>query len=59
MLIAAESENGQAAEARAALKKLLATPRTYRSIAEVKNWPELAGNPKLLAGLRDAGMPAE
>ena len=59
VLIAAESENGQAAEARAALQKFLATPRTYRSIAEVKKRPELAANQRLLDGLRRAGMPEE
>jgi hypothetical protein len=58
VLIAAESENGQDAEARADLQKFLATPaRTYRSIAEVKKNPPLAGNAKLLEGLRRAGMP--
>jgi hypothetical protein len=74
VLIAAESENGQTAEARADLQKFLATPRAYRSIAEVEKgssillagWPAtagnnliLAGNSKLLEGLRHAGMPEE
>jgi tetratricopeptide (TPR) repeat protein len=59
VLIAAESQNGQDAEARADLQKFLATPRSYRSIAEVKKRPELAANQRLLEGLRRAGMPAE
>jgi class 3 adenylate cyclase/TolB-like protein/Flp pilus assembly protein TadD len=59
VLIAAESQNGQDVEARAALQKFLATPRTYRSIAEVKKRPELATNSRLLEGLRRAGMPEE
>ena len=58
-LIAAESENGQDAEARADLQKFLATPRTYRTLAEVKQFPQFAANPKLLDGLQRAGMPAE
>jgi tetratricopeptide (TPR) repeat protein len=58
-LIAAESENGQDAEARADLQKFLAVPRTYRSIAEVKKLPQLARNSRLVEGLRRAGMPAE
>jgi hypothetical protein len=57
VLIAAESENGQTAEARADLQKFLATPRSFRSIAEVQKLPQLAGNSKLLEGLRRAGMP--
>jgi len=32
---------------------------TYRSIAEVQKRPYLAGNSKLLEGLRQAGMPEE
>jgi tetratricopeptide (TPR) repeat protein len=58
-LIAAESENGQDAEARADLQKFLATPRNYRTVAEVQKNPYLAANPKLLDGLQRAGMPAE
>jgi hypothetical protein len=58
-LIAAESEGGQDAEARADLQKFLATPRSFRSIAEVQKLPQLAANSKLLAGLRLAGMPEE
>jgi hypothetical protein len=59
VLIAAQSQDGQTAEARANLQKFLATPRTYRSIAEVRKLPQLAGNSKLLDGLRRAGMPEE
>jgi class 3 adenylate cyclase/TolB-like protein len=58
-LIAAESENGQDAEARADLQKFLATPRTNRTLAEVRKDPGYAANPKLLDGLQRAGMPAE
>src|SRR5215469_16952570 len=58
-LIAAESENGQDAEARASLQKFLAMPRTYRTLAEVQKTPPFAANGKLLDGLRRAGMPEE
>jgi tetratricopeptide (TPR) repeat protein len=58
-LIAAESENGQHAEARADLQKFLATERTLRTMAEIQKLPLLAANPKLLEGLRGAGMPEE
>jgi hypothetical protein len=58
-LIAAESENGQDTEARADLHKFLATPRTYRTLAEVQQFPQFAANRKLLDGLQRAGMPAE
>jgi class 3 adenylate cyclase/TolB-like protein/tetratricopeptide (TPR) repeat protein len=58
-LIAAESENGQDAEAHADLQKFLATPRFYRSMAEVQQNPQFAANKNLLQGLRRAGMPEE
>ena len=58
-LIAAESANGQDAEARADLQKFLATPRTWRTMAAIQKVPTFAANPKLLEGLRRAGMPAE
>jgi hypothetical protein len=58
-LIAAASESGQDAEARAVLQKFLATPRTYRTMGEVRKSPDLAANPNLLDGLQRAGMPAE
>jgi adenylate cyclase len=58
-LIAAESESGQDAQARADLQKFLATPRSLHTMAEIQKVPYLSGNPKLLDGLRGAGMPAE
>jgi tetratricopeptide (TPR) repeat protein len=58
-LIAAESGNGEDDAARADLQKFLATSRTWGSMAAIEKWPELAANPKLLDGLRRAGMPAE
>ncbi len=58
-LIAAESANGQDAEARADLQKFLATPREWRSMAAIEQRPYLAANPRLLEGLRCAGMPKE
>jgi tetratricopeptide (TPR) repeat protein len=59
VLIAAESENGQDAEARADLQKFLAMPRTYRTLAGVQKNRQFAANGKLLDGLRRAGMPEE
>jgi adenylate cyclase len=56
VLIAAESANGQDADARADLQKFLATPRTWRTIAEIHKIDYFAA-PKLLDGLRRAGMP--
>jgi TolB-like protein len=58
-LIAAESESGRDMEARGELQKFLATPRTYRTLAEVQKHPEFAHNQSLLDGLRHAGMPDE
>jgi hypothetical protein len=58
-LIAAESESGQEAEARADLLKFHATPRTYRSITDVRKVPFLAANSKLLESSRHTGMPEE
>jgi len=58
-LIAAESANGQDAEARADLQKFLATPRTWRTMAEIQKVDYFAANHKLLDGLRRAGMPVE
>jgi class 3 adenylate cyclase/TolB-like protein len=57
-LVAAESANGQDAEARADLQRFLATPRNLHSIAEIQK-NDLAANPKLLDTLRHVGMPAE
>ncbi len=61
VLIAAESANGQDAQARADLQKFLSTPRNWRTIAEIQMSPSpyFAANTKLLEGLRRAGMPAE
>jgi class 3 adenylate cyclase/TolB-like protein len=56
VLIAAESANGQDAEARGDLQKFLATPRSWRTVAEIQKFDYLAA-PKLLDGLRHAGMP--
>jgi tetratricopeptide (TPR) repeat protein len=56
VLIAAESANGQDMEARADLQKFLATPRTWRTMAEIQKFDYLAA-PKLFDGLRRAGMP--
>jgi adenylate cyclase len=58
-LIAAERESGQEAQARADLQKFLSTPRVWHTMAEVQKVPYLAANPKLLDGLRRAGMPEE
>jgi adenylate cyclase len=56
VLIAAESANGQDAEARADLQKFLATPRTWRTVAEIQKIDYLAAA-IMLDGLRRAGMP--
>ena len=61
-LIAAESEDGQDAQARADLQKFLATPRTLRTIADIQRaftFSHLATLRQLLDGLRRAEMPAE
>jgi adenylate cyclase len=58
-LIAAESENGQHAAARADLQKFLAVPRTWHTMTEIQKFDYFAANPKLLEGLRQAGMPEE
>jgi TolB-like protein len=58
-LIAAESSNGQEAQARADLQKFLASSRTWRSMDTIEKFPLFAGIPQLLEGLRRAGMPAE
>jgi class 3 adenylate cyclase/TolB-like protein len=58
-LIAAESEDGQDAQARADLQRFLATPRTFRSIADIQRADVgyLVTVRQLLDGLRRAGMP--
>jgi DNA-binding winged helix-turn-helix (wHTH) protein/TolB-like protein/Tfp pilus assembly protein PilF len=58
-LIAAESANGQDAEAHADLQTFLATARTWRTMAAIQKRPPWAANPKLLDGLRRAGMPEQ
>jgi tetratricopeptide (TPR) repeat protein len=58
-LIAAETSSGEDAAARADLQKFLATSRSWGSMAAIEKWPTFAVNPKLLDGLRRAGMPAE
>jgi TolB-like protein len=60
-LIAAESQDGQEAQARADLQKFLATPRTLRTIADIQRSGimHFATIRQLLDGLRRAGMPAE
>jgi tetratricopeptide (TPR) repeat protein len=58
-LIAAESVSGQDAEAHADLRQFLATQRSLCSMAEIQKIPVLANNPRLLEGLRRAGMPEE
>jgi DNA-binding winged helix-turn-helix (wHTH) protein/TolB-like protein/tetratricopeptide (TPR) repeat protein len=58
-LIAAESASGQDAEAHADLQTFLATARTWRTIAAIQKRPSFAANPKLLDGLRRAGMPEQ
>jgi TolB-like protein len=59
ILIAAESIGGHEEEARADLSRFLTTPRKLRSMTELEKLPQYASNPKLLEGLRRAGMSAE
>ncbi len=56
-LIAAESEIGEDDAAHADLQKFLATARVWHNMAEVEKWAGFAANPKLIEGLRRAGMP--
>jgi adenylate cyclase len=60
-LIAAESQDGQDTQARADLQKFLSTPRTVRTIADLRRqkFGYLATIRQLADGLRRAGMPAE
>jgi tetratricopeptide (TPR) repeat protein len=58
-LIAATSHSGDDEAARADLRRFLAAPRSWHSLAEVQKWPAFAANPRLLDGLRRAGMLAE
>ncbi len=59
VLIIAESASGQEVEARTDLQQFLATPRSLRNVTEIQKIPLWATNPKLLDGLRRAGMPAD
>jgi hypothetical protein len=59
VLIAAESENGQTAEARADLQKFLANPAILSQHDGVQTTPQVAANQRLIEGLLRAGMPAE
>jgi TolB-like protein len=59
VLIAAESVNGEDAKAREDLQRFLATPRTYGTMAAIRKRVVFARNPRLLEGLRRAGMPEE
>jgi TolB-like protein/tetratricopeptide (TPR) repeat protein len=58
-LIAAESESEQDAVARADLQKFLASPRTWSTMTAIEKFPWFAANPRLLEGLRRAGMPTQ
>ena len=58
-LIAAMSSSDQTDEAQAMLRRFLATPRHWNSLAQVRKMPSFAANRELLDGLLRAGMPAE
>jgi TolB-like protein len=58
-LIAATALSGNEKAARTDLQKFLAAPRSWHSMSEVRKWAAFATNPKLLEGLRRAGMPEE
>jgi hypothetical protein len=61
-LIAAESNDGQNAQAKADLQKFLSTPRTLRTIADIQKahgFAYIAMIKQLMDGLRRAGMPEE
>jgi DNA-binding winged helix-turn-helix (wHTH) protein/TolB-like protein len=58
-LISAESGCGEDEAARTDLQKFLTTPRTWHTMVAIEEWPEFAANPKLLGGLRHAGMPED
>jgi DNA-binding winged helix-turn-helix (wHTH) protein/TolB-like protein/tetratricopeptide (TPR) repeat protein len=58
-LIAATSDSGWDEEARAHLQKFLASPRSWRSMSQIRQWPAFAINQNLLTGLRNAGLPEE
>jgi tetratricopeptide (TPR) repeat protein len=56
-LIAAEAWNGQVVQARTDLQAFLAAWRTYDRISAIPAGSLLAAQPRLLEGLRRAGMP--
>jgi DNA-binding winged helix-turn-helix (wHTH) protein/TolB-like protein len=56
-LIAATALSGNDKAARADLQKFLSTPRSWHSMVEVQKRLAFVANPKLLDGLRSAGMP--
>jgi len=58
-LIAATSASANEETAHADLQQYLAMPRSWHSLTEVQRWPAFAVNPKLIDGLRRAGLPAE
>jgi DNA-binding winged helix-turn-helix (wHTH) protein/tetratricopeptide (TPR) repeat protein len=58
-LIAAASLSGNEEASRSDLQKFLATPHSWHSMAEVLKWSAFAANPRLLEGLRRAGMTVE
>jgi adenylate cyclase len=57
-LIGAKGASGKDEAARADVRSFLATPRSWHSMTEIEKWQPFAANPKLLDGLRQAGMPA-
>lgn len=56
-LIAARSAGGDDDAAHAALHEFVATPRNWHSLAQIQRFRAFALNPKLVDGLRRAGMP--
>jgi DNA-binding winged helix-turn-helix (wHTH) protein/tetratricopeptide (TPR) repeat protein len=58
-LIAATSASADEERAHTDLQQYLAAPRSWHSVTEVQRWLAFSVNPKLIDGLRLAGMPAE
>jgi tetratricopeptide (TPR) repeat protein len=58
-LISAETLSSKDEAAQADLRRFLATPRRWHSMAKIEKFQPLAANPKLLDGLRQAGMPEQ
>jgi hypothetical protein len=58
-LIAAESGDGRDAEARATLQRFLGTSRNWTTMVKIDKLPLATANPRLLEGLRRAGMPEQ